>query len=122
MAKEVDSVKIASTLAEKMQLAFAGRAKVTRPERRNTALLLSAPHWVKEADVLNGLTATVLTTSPGVSVMLKKGRDGHGYGTGHLMVLYDFSIKFAKADTVTVEWTKCRVKLLEKKQTKSFRC
>lgn len=42
---EVDSSDTANTLAEKMPLATAGKARMTRPERRTSVLLLHVPHW-----------------------------------------------------------------------------
>jgi len=52
---EIDSAEGANTLAEKIKTTIAGKARVTRPERRTSVLLLNVPTWVEEKEVRGGL-------------------------------------------------------------------
>lgn len=76
----------------------------------------------EEAEVRKELATAGLSMDSGTTVLIKRGQDGCGYGTAHLAVPYDVVIMLAKAETVIVGWTKCRIRLLERKQPKCFRC
>lgn len=68
------------------------------------------------------LAALDVASSDATKMSLKERRDGRGYGTALVTVPYNAAIKMAKVVSVVVGWTRCRVRLLERKQPKCFRC
>jgi hypothetical protein len=113
----------AALLEGKIREVAGDTARVRRPERRTPVLLLNIPEWAEVGDVVSGLaTAGVVVAAGGVSL-----RD-NGVGRDHAdrvarvdLPLRD-AIALATAKAVVIGWTRCRVKLLEKRQSTCYRC
>lgn len=76
---EDDSVEGENT--EKMHQAIAGKARMTRPERRTPVLLLGVPSWADETDLRRGLANLCNSPKDWTTVSIKKGQEGRVYET-----------------------------------------
>lgn len=115
---EMDSPEKANILAEKVEQAIAGKARVTFLEWWTPVLLLGVPNWSDEADVRGSLAIFSVTPEKLTKVSLKGRNDGCGYGIALVMVPYNTAIKVAQIGFVVVGWIRFQVRLHGKKAAK----
>lgn len=124
---EVGSQEEANALADKVRKVVGNTARVNLPERRTPVLLLDVPDWLEEEEVRDSLHKAGVDPGelgePGSNhIVLRDNPGGRGGRVVRINVSFSAAIKLAEAKAVVVGWTKCRVKLLEKKQPTCYRC
>ncbi|XP_026819043.1 uncharacterized protein LOC113557682 [Rhopalosiphum maidis] len=121
---EVEGEEKARILERRIREVVGEAARVRRPERKTPVLLLDVPEWVEVEDVVGGLGAAgVVVAAPDVDrISIRKNGGSRGDRVARVDLPFRDAIALAEAKVVVVGWTRCRVKLLEKKQTTCFRC
>jgi len=119
---EVEGNENATLLAEKIREVVGDAARVRLPEPRTPVLLLGVPEWAEAEDVATGVTQAGVTGVTSESVTIRKNSGGRGEFVASLHLPLKDAITLAEKKVVTVEWTKCRVKLLVNNQPTCFRC
>ena len=121
---EVEGEDKAALLAERVRVLIGDGARVRQPETLTPVLLLDVPEWAAKEEVVNGLRqvgVNVDAEGPS-SVSVWKNSGGRGGFVARVNLPYREAIKLAEAKTVTVGWTRCRVKPIERAQPTCFRC
>jgi len=94
-------------------------ATVARPTRKTSVLLLGIPEWMSPEDI----TREVLMVDENLSETQVLVRDNIGGGrVVRLEVPMAVALRLAENKTVRIGWSRCRVKLLEPKSPKCFKC
>lgn len=121
---EVEGHDQASLLATKLRNVVGKEARVRLPESLTPVLLLDVPEWAGTAEVLDGLqrAGADIGMDQVSSISVRKNVGGRGDCVARVNLPFSEAIKLAEIKTVTVGWTRCRVKPLEKKQPSCFRC
>ena len=121
---EVEGEDKAALLAERVRVLIGDGARVRQPETLTPVLLLDVPEWAAEEDVIEGLRQVGVEAgadrSPSVSVWKNSG--GRKSFVARVNLPYREAIKLTEAKAVTVGWTRCRVKPIEKNLPTCFRC
>ena len=115
----------AATLAREVRALIGDGARVRQPESRTTVLLLDVPEWAAAEEVSEGLKKAGVDVSvggdkPPIAVWQNSG--GRGGFVARISLPFKDAIKLAEAKTVTIGWTRCRVKPIEKSQPSCYRC
>lgn len=123
----VNDSATATKLAEELRTSIDGRARVRIPARRTPVLLVGVPEWCTSQDVEDGLCGAGLTREDYLregssTIALRKNTGGRGDVVARIDVPHAAALKLHWARTVSVGWTRCKVKLLEKKHPTCFRC
>jgi len=111
---EVDGIEKTSLLADKIRSVIGDTARVRLPEPRTPVLLLGIPEWVEVEEVI-GLVRAEITGITAGDVRIKKNAGGRGEYVASLTLPLKDAIQLAETKAVVIGWTKCRVKLIEKK-------
>lgn len=119
---EVEGNEKATLLAGKIREVVGVAARVRLPEPRTPVLLLGVPEWAEAEDVVAGVTQAGVTGVTSEGVTIRKNSGGRGEFVASLHLPLKDAITLAEKKAVTVEWTKCRVKLLVNSQPTCFRC
>jgi len=119
---EVEGNQNATLLAGKIREVVGDAARVRLPEPRTPVLLLGVPEWAVPEDVVAGITLAGVTGVTSDNVTIRKNSGGRGEFVASLHLPLKDAITLAEKKAVTVEWTRCRVKLLAKNQPTCFRC
>lgn len=117
----------AALLADKIKAVVGSSARVAIPERNTPVLILDVPDWADSDEVIRSLiTAGVPArdlTMDGVSkVSTRPSEGGQKYGTVLVNLPLATAAKLAEGKCVTMGWTRCHLKLLEKAQLSCFCC
>lgn len=97
-------------------------ARVRLPETRTPVLLIGISEWAEAEDVVSGLAQATITGISDENVTIRKTTGGQGEYVACLNLSLRDAITLAEKKVVTVELTRCRVKLLERSQPTCFRC
>jgi len=119
---EVEGNEKATLLAGKIREVVGDAARVRLPEPRTPVLLLGVPEWAEAEDVAAGITRAGVTGVISGNVTIRKNSGGRGEYVASLYLPLKDAITLAEGKVVTVEWTRCRVKLLVNNQPTCFRC
>lgn len=119
---EVEGTDKAVLLADKIREVTGDTARVRLPEPRTAVLLLGIPEWAEVEDVLIGLAQAEVTGVAAEDVAIRKNPGVRGDYVASLNLPLRDAITLAERRVVTVRWTRCRVKLLEKGQPTCYRC
>lgn len=123
---EVEGEEKAGILERRIREVVGEEARIRRPERKTPVLLLNIPEWVEAEDVANSLAKAGVTvaasSSGGNTITIRKNGGSRGDLVARVDLPFRDAIKLAEAKAVEVGWTRCRVKLLERKETTCFRC
>ncbi|XP_022180910.1 uncharacterized protein LOC111041066 [Myzus persicae] len=119
---EVEGSEKATLLAGKIQEVVGDAARVRLPEPRTPVLLLGIPEWAEAENVVAVVTQAGVTGDRSENVTIRKNSDGRGEFVASLHLPLKDAITLAEKRAVTVEWTRCRVKLLASNQPTCFRC
>ncbi|CAI6360636.1 unnamed protein product [Macrosiphum euphorbiae] len=119
---EVEGNEKATLLAGKIREVVGDAARVRLPEPRTPVLLLGIPEWAEAENVIAGVTQAGVTGVTSENVIIRKNSGGRGEFVASLHLPLKDAITLAERKTVTVEWTRCRVKLLTNNQPTCFRC
>lgn len=121
---EVVGEEKAALLAQKVRTLVGDGARVRQPQSLTPVLLLDIPEWAATEDILVGLQKVGVSVGEGATTAISKWKNAGGRG-GHVARVnlpFREAVKLAEAKTVTVGWTRCRVKPIEKAQPRCFRC
>ncbi|KAL4101253.1 hypothetical protein QTP88_021273 [Uroleucon formosanum] len=113
---EVEGNEKATLLAGKIREVVGDAARVRLPEPRTPVLLLGIPEWADAENVAAGVMQAGVTGVTPESVTIRKNSGGRGEFVASLHLPLKDAITLAEKKAVTVEWTKCRVKLLANNQ------
>lgn len=121
---EVDGKDKAGLLAERLRVLVGDGVRVRQPESLTPVLLLDVPEWATKEEVLKrlqkvGISVDVKGRSP---VSIWKNAGGRRGYVAKVNLPFNEAIKLVEAKTITVGWTRCRVKPIEKTQPSCFRC
>lgn len=119
---EVEGDEKATLLAGKIREVVGEAARVRIPEPRTPVLLLGVPEWAEIEDVVAGVTQAGVTGVTSDNVAIRRNSGGRGEFVAILHLPLKDAIKVAEKKAVTVEWTRCRVKLLANNQPTCFHC
>jgi len=119
---EVEGNENAALLAGKIREVVGDAARVRLPEPRTPVLLLGVPEWAEAEDVVAGVMQAGVTGVTSENVTIRKNSGGRGEFVASLHLPLKDAITLAEKKAVTVEWTRCRVKLLANNQPTCFRC
>ncbi|KAL4084093.1 hypothetical protein QTP88_029409 [Uroleucon formosanum] len=120
---EVEGEEKAALLEGKIREVAGDTARVRRPQRKTPVLLLNIPEWAEAEDVVSGLAgAGIVVEAKSVSIRSNGGKRGDLDRVARVDLPFRDAIALAVAKAVEVGWTRCRVKLLEKRQSTCFRC
>ncbi|KAL4108282.1 hypothetical protein QTP88_018513 [Uroleucon formosanum] len=120
---EVEGEEKAALLEGKIREVAGDTARVRRPQRKTPVLLLNIPEWAEAEDVVSGLAgAGIVVAAKSVSLRSNGGKRGDLDRVARVDLPFRDAIALAVAKAVEVGWTRCRVKLLEKRQSTCFRC
>jgi len=116
---EVGNSEDAEKLVDRMRQVIGADAKIGRPTRRTTSLLLGVPEWMSPEDI----TRDVLMADENLSEANIMVRNNSGGGrVVRLEVSMATALRLSEKKTVQIGWSRCRVKLLEPKIRKCFNC
>jgi hypothetical protein len=119
---EVEGNDKATLLAGKIREVVGDAARVRLPEPRTPVLLLGVPEWADAESVVDGVAQVGVTGVTPEFVNIRKNSGGRGEFVASLHLPVRDAITLAEKKAVTVEWTRCRVKLLASNQPTCFRC
>ncbi|XP_060846581.1 uncharacterized protein LOC132926263 [Rhopalosiphum padi] len=119
---EVEGNEKATLLAGKIREVVEDAARVRLPEPCTPVLLLGVPEWAEAENVVAGVTQAGVTGVTSENVTIRKNSGGRGEFVASLHLPLKDVITLAEKKAVTVEWTRCRVKLLTNNQPTYFRC
>lgn len=119
---EVEGNEKATLLAGKIREVVGDAARVRLPETRTPILLLGVPEWAEAEDVVAGVTQAGVTGVTSENVIIRKNSGGRGEFVASLHLPVKDAIALAEKKAVSVQWTRCRVKLLANNQPTCFRC
>jgi len=116
---EVGNSEEAEKLADRMRQVIGVDATVGRPTRKTSVLLLGIPEWMSPEDI----TREILAADESLLETQVLVRDNIGGGrVVRLEVPMAAALRFAENKTVRIGWSRCRVKLLEPRSPKCFKC
>ena len=121
---EVEGEDKATLLAERVRVMVVDGARVRQPESLTPVLLLDVPEWADKEDIVNGLLKAGIDVgdTARATVSTWKNAGGRGGYVARVSLPFKEAIKLAEARAVTVGWTRCKVKPIEKAQPVCFRC
>ncbi|XP_060855818.1 uncharacterized protein LOC132933568 [Metopolophium dirhodum] len=119
---EVEGIEKATLLAGKIREVVGDAARVRLPEPRTPVLLLGVPEWAEAENVVAGVTQAGVTGVTSENVIIRKNSGGRGEFVASFHLPLKDAITLAEKKAVTVEWTRCRVKLLSNNQPTCFHC
>lgn len=109
----------AEKLADRMRQVIGVDETVGRPIRKTPVLLLGIREWMSPEDI----TREVLMADESLLETQVLVRDNIGGGrVARLEVPMAAALRLAENKTVKIGWSRCRVKLLEHKSPKCFKC
>jgi len=116
---QVKSKEEADILSELLQSAVGEIAKIGRPVRTNPVLITNNPDWMDDGEVKEQIRAS----DPGLTGVTARIRENTGVGK---VAIIDIPMKTAsrmvEAERVKINWSLCRVKLLQRKKPTCHRC
>lgn len=119
---EVEGSDKAGTLERKIPEVVGEAARIRRPEPKTSVLLLNVPEWAGKEEIVGALASAGVTNLTADEVTIRRNPGGRCDLVASLSLpLYD-AILLAELKHVSICWTRCRVKLLEKNQPTCFRC
>ncbi|XP_022172181.1 uncharacterized protein LOC111035012 [Myzus persicae] len=119
---EIEGHDKATLLAGKIREVVGDAARVRIPEPRTQILLLGIPEWAEAESVVAGVSQAGVTGVTSEHVTIRKNSGGRGEFVASLHLPIKDAITLAEKKAVTVEWTRCRVKLLASNQPTCFLC
>jgi len=119
---EVEGADKAELLAEKIRAVAGDSARVRLPVPRTAVLLLGIPEWVEAGEVIDVLKRTGIPDVAADDVKVWRNSGGREEMVASLSLPLKDAIALAESKAVVVGWTKCRVKLLDKRQPTCYRC
>jgi len=119
---EVEGSEKANLLAEKIRAVTGDAARTRLPESRTPVLLLGIPDWTEPEEILGALASAGVTSVTPEELTVRRNSGGRGELVASLPLPLRDAILLAEARNVTIGWTRCRVKLLDKNQPTCFRC
>lgn len=124
---EVDGEEKATLLDGKIKEVVGTAARVQKPERQTPVLILDVPDWCNARKVVIGLVKAEispdeLSLNNCNRVTVRASQGGRGYGVARVDLSMATAIKLGEGRTVMVGWTRCRVKLIEKRQPTCHQC
>lgn len=121
---EVDSVDEAEKLADTLRSVVGKSACIEIPIRRTPVMIIDVPEWVEVTDIVKELEAVGV----GPDVLAMEGITVRASSNGRAGQVVRFSlpiavaINLAEKRRITIGWTRCRIRLLEKRTSFCFRC
>ncbi|KAL4149954.1 hypothetical protein QTP88_003805 [Uroleucon formosanum] len=119
---EVEGNEKSTLLAGKIRKVVGDAARVRLPEPRSPVLLLGVPEWTEAEDVVAGVTQAGVTGVTSENVTIRKNSGERREFVASLHWPLKDTITLAEKKAVTLELTRCRVKLLANNQPTCFRC
>jgi len=119
---EVEGADKADLLAEKIRAVFGDSARVRLPVPRTSVLLLGIPEWAEAEEVVDVLARTGISDVVADDVKIWRNSGGRAEFVASMSLPLKNAITLAESKAVVVGWTKCRVKLLDKRQPICYRC
>lgn len=119
---EVEGAEKANLLAEKIRAVTGDAARTRLPESRTPVLLLGIPDWAEPEEIIGGLASAGATSVAAEELVVRRNSGGRGELVASLSLPLRDAILLAKAKSVIVGWTRCRVKLLDTTQPTCYRC
>jgi len=124
---ELDAAEDADKLANSIKGVIGELARVSRPQRRTPVLIVGIPDWEEENAVKSSLTQAgvapqELVNDGKCTISLRDSPGGGGARVARLDVSYPAALTLAGIGHVVVGWTRCRVKLLEKRKATCYKC
>jgi len=116
---EVKGKSGADALASRLTVTIGDQARVSRPVRTTKVLVINIADWLEKDRVIEDIRSAVegLSSAP-ISV-----RENTGGGRVAIITApMDIALRLAAAGTIKVGIGRCRVKLLEAKKVRCFRC
>lgn len=116
---EVKSKDEADRLADKLRQTIQENARVVRPTRRTPVLIVDVPEWMSPEEIRNDIITTDANLV-GTNITI---RENPGGGlVARLDVPMATASKMAERRIIKIGWARCRIKLLERKSPRCFRC
>ncbi|CAI6360091.1 unnamed protein product [Macrosiphum euphorbiae] len=119
---EVVGADKADLLADKIRAVSGDSARVRLPVPRTPVLLLGIPEWAEADEVADVLARLGIPDVAADEVKIWRNTGGRAELVASLSLPLKDAIALAESKAVVVGWTKCRVKLLDKRQPTCYRC
>lgn len=119
---EVEGAEKANLLAEKIRAVTGDAARTRLPESQTPVLLLGIPDWAEPEEIVGSLASAGVASIAAEDLVVRRNSGGRGELVASLSLPLRDAIQLAKAKSVTVGWTRCRVKLLDTTQPTCYRC
>lgn len=121
---EVEGQEKATLLAERVRVMVGDGARVRLPASLTPVLLLDVPEWAAKEEIIEGLQKAGIDVGEAASssVSTWKNAGGKGGYVARVNLPFREAIKVVEARAITVGWTRCKVKPIEKTQPICFRC
>jgi len=118
----VESAEKANLLAEKIRAVTGDAARTRLPESRTPVLLLGIPDWAEPEEIIVALASAGVTSVAPEELVVRRNSGGRGELVASLSLPLRDAILLVEAKNVTIGWTRCRVKLLDKNQPTCYKC
>jgi len=121
---EVEDEEKATLLAEKVRELVGDGARVRQPQGLTPVLLLDVPEWVAKEEIVEGIRKAGVSAGvdEAATVSTWKNSGSRGGYVARVNLPYKEAIKLVEAKAVTIGWTRCRVKPIERAQPSCYRC
>lgn len=117
----------ADEVAAKLRGALGSEIRVSRPTRKASILILDVQEWVEAVEVQAAIRA-VVSEGPAAAFqeeiplpVITRRENGTG-GFSRIEVPLKIAVQLARVKKIRVDWSTCRIRVLEDKGPRCFKC